>query len=67
LSLGNAFAGMYYSLQRLLKARICDLKLLILGWQLPIVAAINFAYGLQYSKEYVELGMAIDIAITFIW
>lgn len=69
---GNAFfAGMYYSMQRLLKARMYSdflSKLHFWGWQLIIVAAaITLPLGYSTSKEYAELEWPIDIAITFIW
>ena len=69
---GNAmFAGIYYSLQRLLKARMFSDFLSSLhfwGWQLIIVAAaITLPLGYTSSKEYAELEWPIDIAIAFIW
>lgn len=69
---GNAiFTGIYYSLQRLLKARMfSDLlsNIHFWGWQLIIVsAAITLPLGLTTSKEYAELEWPIDIAITVIW
>ncbi len=69
---GNAiFMGVYYSLQRLLKARMfSDLlsKIHFWGWQLIIVAAvITLPLGLSSSHEYAELEWPIDIAITIIW
>lgn len=69
---GNAiFAGVYYSMQRLLKARMYSDFLSSLhfwGWQLIIVAAaITLPMGLTSSKEYAELEWPIDIAITLIW
>jgi cytochrome c oxidase cbb3-type subunit I/II len=69
---GNGiFMGVYYSLQRLLKARMWSDKLGRLhfwGWQLIIVAAaITLPLGLTSSKEYAELEWPIDIAITIIW
>ena len=69
---GNAmFAGVYYSMQRLLKARMfSDLlsKLHFWGWQLIIVAAaITLPLGYTTSKEYAELEWPIDIAIALIW
>ncbi len=69
---GNAmFAGVYYSLQRLLKTRMfSDLLSWInfWGWQLIIVAAaITLPLGITTSKEYAELEWPIDIAITLIW
>jgi cytochrome c oxidase cbb3-type subunit I/II len=69
---GNAiFAGVYYSLQRLLKARMFSdtlSKIHFWGWQLIIVAAaITLVLGITTSKEYAELEWPIDIAITLIW
>jgi cytochrome c oxidase cbb3-type subunit I/II len=69
---GNAmFAGVYYSMQRLLKARMfSDLlsKIHFWGWQLIIVAAaITLPLGFSTSKEYAELEWPIDIAIALIW
>ncbi len=69
---GNGiFMGVYYSLQRLLKARMySDLlsKVHFWGWQLIIVAAaITLPLGISTAKEYAELEWPIDIAITLIW
>jgi cytochrome c oxidase cbb3-type subunit I/II len=69
---GNAmFAGVYYSMQRLLKARMfSDLlsKIHFWGWQLIIVAAaVTLPLGYTTSKEYAELEWPIDIAIALIW
>ncbi len=69
---GNAlFLGVYYSLQRLCKARMAsDLlsKLHFWGWQLIIVsAAITLPLGFTSSKEYAELEWPIDIAIAVVW
>jgi len=69
---GNAmFAGVYYSMQRLLKTRMFSDGLSWLhfwGWQLIILAAaITLPLGLTTSKEYAELEWPIDIAITIIW
>ncbi|MHC5354673.1 cytochrome-c oxidase, cbb3-type subunit I [Myroides sp. LJL115] len=69
---GNAiFAGIYYSLQRLCKARMYSdflSKLHFYGWQLIIVGAvITLPLGLTTSKEYAELEWPIDIAIAIIW
>jgi cytochrome c oxidase cbb3-type subunit I/II len=69
---GNAiFAGVYYSMQRLLKARMYSDFLSYLhfwGWQLIIVAAaITLPLGMTTSHEYAELEWPIDIAITLIW
>ncbi|WP_417886582.1 cytochrome-c oxidase, cbb3-type subunit I [Zunongwangia sp.] len=69
---GNAiFAGVYYSSQRLLKARMWSDALSNInfwGWQLIIVsAAITLPLGYTTSKEYAELEWPIDIAIALIW
>ncbi len=69
---GNAiFAGIYYSLQRLLKARLFSDALSSIhfwGWQFIILcAAITLPLGYTQSKEYAELEWPIDILITLIW
>ena len=69
---GNGiFMGVYYSLQRLCKARMfSDLlsKIHFWGWQLIIVAAaITLPIGLTQGAEYAELIWPIDLAITVIW
>lgn len=69
---GNAFfGGIYYSTQRLLKARMfSDLlsQVHFWGWQLIIVAAaITLPLGLSTAKEYAELEWPIDIGITLVW
>ncbi len=69
---GNGlFMGVYYSLQRLCKARMFSDKLSYIhfwGWQLIIVAAaISLPIGLTNGAEYAELIWPIDIAIAIIW
>jgi cytochrome c oxidase cbb3-type subunit I/II len=69
---GNAiFMGIYYSIQRLLKARMFSdvlSKIHFWGWQLIIVAtAITLPLGFTTSHEYAEMEWPIDIAITLIW
>lgn len=69
---GNAiFAGIYYSTQRLCKARLFSDLLSTIhfwGWQLIIVAAaITLPLGFSHGKEYAELEWPIDIGITVIW
>ena len=69
---GNAiFAGVYYSSQRLLKARMWSdflSNLNFWGWQAIIVAAaITLPLGYTSTKEYAELEWPIDIAIAIIW
>ncbi len=69
---GNGiFAGIYYSMQRLLKTRMFSdtlSKIHFWGWQLIIVAAaITLPLGYTSSKEYAELEWPIDIAITIVW
>jgi len=69
---GNAiFAGVYYSTQRLLKARMFSNFLSNLnfwGWQLIIVgAALSLPLGYTTSKEYAELEWPFDLAIAVVW
>ncbi len=69
---GNGmFMGIYYSLQRLCKARMFSDFLSwfnFWGWQAIIVsAAITLPLGLTTSKEYAELEWPIDIAIAVVW
>ena len=69
---GNGmFAGIYYSLQRLTKARLFNdvlSKIHFWGWQLIIVcAALTFAFGITTGKEYAELEWPIDIMVAAIW
>jgi cytochrome c oxidase cbb3-type subunit I/II len=69
---GNGmFMGIYYSLQRLCKARMFSDWLSWLnfwGWQTIIVAAaVTLPLGLTTSKEYAELEWPIKIAITIVW
>ncbi len=65
------FAGVYYSTQRLTRARMAsDLlsNLHFWGWQLIIVcAAVTLPLGITTSKEYAELEWPIDILIALIW
>jgi len=69
---GNGiFMGVYYSLQRLCKARMFSDKLSKIhfwGWQLIIVAAaLTIPFGITTGKEYAELEWPIDIAIALQW
>ncbi|MFN3757204.1 MAG: cbb3-type cytochrome c oxidase subunit I, partial [Flavobacterium sp.] len=65
------FAGVYYSMQRLLKARMYSdflSKFNFWGWQLIILgAAITLPLGYTSSKEYAELEWPFDIAIALVW
>jgi len=65
------FAGVYYSTQRLVKARLAsDLlaKIHFWGWQLIIVAAaVTLPLGFTQGKEYAELEWPIDVAIALVW
>ena len=65
------FAGIYYSTQRLVKARLASDFLSAVhfwGWQLIIVAAaITLPLGFSRSKEYAELIWPINIAVAGIW
>lgn len=69
---GNGiFMGVYYSLQRLCKARMFSDKLSRIhfwGWQTIIVAAaLTLLSGYTTGKEYAELEWPIDIAIALVW
>ncbi|MBS1778095.1 MAG: cytochrome-c oxidase, cbb3-type subunit I [Bacteroidetes bacterium] len=69
---GNGiFMGVYYSLQRLCKARMFNdflSRLHFWGWQLIIVlAAVTLLAGYTTGKEYAELEWPIDILITLVW
>ncbi len=69
---GNAiFTGIYYSTQRLLKARMFSDGLSnfhFWGWQAIIVAAaLTLPFGFTQAKEYAELEWPIDLAIAVVW
>ncbi len=69
---GNAiFMGVYYSLQRLCKARMFSdvlSRIHFWGWQTVILlAAISLPLGFTTSKEYAELEWPIDIMIALVW
>ena len=69
---GNCiFAGIYYSLQRLLKTRMFSDALSWIHfwtWQIMIVSVvITFFMGINTSKEYAEHEWPIDILITVSW
>jgi len=65
------FAGIYYSTQRLVKARMASDFLSALhfwGWQAIIVsAAVTLPFGFTRGKEYAELIWPINIAVALIW
>jgi len=69
---GNGiFAAIYYSTQRLCKARMySDLlsKLHFWGWQFIILcAALTLPFGITQGKEYAELEWPIDLMIAVVW
>jgi cytochrome c oxidase cbb3-type subunit I/II len=69
---GNAiFAGIYYSMPRLLKTPMWNKALSwfhFWGWQtIILLAAISLPLGLTTSKEYAELEWPIDILIAVVW
>jgi cytochrome c oxidase cbb3-type subunit I/II len=69
---GNGiFMGVYYSLQRLCKARMFSdalSKFHFWGWQFIIVsAALSIPLGFTTGKEYAELEWPIDLAIAVVW
>ena len=65
------FAGIYYSTQRLCKARTASDLLSSIhfwGWQSIIVAAaITLPAGFTRGKEYAELIWPINVAVAVIW
>lgn len=65
------FCGIYYSTQRLVRARMASDFLSWLhfwGWQFIIVcAAITLPLGLTRGKEYAELIWPINIMVALIW
>lgn len=69
---GNGiFAAVYYSTQRLCKARLYSDWLALAhfwGWQLIIVlAALTLPLGITQGKEYAELEWPIDLLIAVVW
>ncbi|MFM2135532.1 MAG: hypothetical protein RL021_932, partial [Bacteroidota bacterium] len=69
---GNGiFMGVYYSLQRLLKARMFSdalSRIHFWGWQLIILlAAVTLPLGITTSKEYAELEWPVDLLIALVW
>ncbi len=69
---GNmAFAGIYYSTQRLCKVRTASDWLSGIhfwGWQAIILgAALSLPAGLTRGKEYAELIWPLNIAVVVIW
>jgi len=69
---GNAiFAAIYYSTQRLCKARMWSDRLGRLhfwGWQgIIVAAALTLPLGFTQAKEYAELEWLIDLAIAVVW
>jgi len=69
---GNGiFMGVYYSLQRLCKARMFSdrlSKIHFWGWQSIIVlGAVTLLAGYTSGKEYAELEWPIDILIAVVW
>jgi cytochrome c oxidase cbb3-type subunit I/II len=69
---GNAiFCGVYYSLQRLLKARLFSDALSWIhfwGWQAVILlGGLGFLFGVTQSKEYAELEWSLDLALAVVW
>jgi cytochrome c oxidase cbb3-type subunit I/II len=69
---GNSiFAAIYYSTQRLCRARMFSdvlSQLHFWGWQAIIVsAALTLPLGITQGKEYAELEWPIDLAIAVVW
>jgi len=65
------FAGIYYSIQRLLKVRLWSdvlSRVHFWGWQaILLAAAVTLPLGLTQSKEYAELIWPLDVAVAVVW
>ncbi|MFV0416866.1 MAG: cytochrome-c oxidase, cbb3-type subunit I [Chthoniobacterales bacterium] len=65
------FAGIYYSTQRLCKARMASdflSKLHFWGWQFIILCApVTLLAGMTRGKEYAELIWPINVMVVIIW
>ncbi|TDU81604.1 cytochrome c oxidase cbb3-type subunit I/II [Prosthecobacter fusiformis] len=65
------FSGIYYSTQRLCKARMASdilSKIHFWGWQgIIVAAAITLPLGYTRGQEYAELIWPINIAVALIW
>lgn len=65
------FGGVYYSLQRVSKARMFSdflSQFHFWGWQLIIVlAAVTLPLGFTTGKEYAELEFPVDLLIAVVW
>ncbi len=65
------FAGVYYSTQRLVKARLASnflSQLHFWGWQAIIAsAAVTLPLGLTRGQEYGELIWPINLAVVLVW
>ncbi|HVW22152.1 MAG TPA: cytochrome-c oxidase, cbb3-type subunit I [Opitutaceae bacterium] len=65
------FAGIYYSTQRLVKARLASdflSQFHFWGWQAIIVAAAaTLPFGLTRGKEYAELIWPINLMVVVVW
>ena len=65
------FAGIYYSTQRLVKARLASdflSQFHFWGWQAIIVAAAaTLPFGLTRSKEYSELIWPVSLMVVVVW
>jgi cytochrome c oxidase cbb3-type subunit I/II len=69
---GNAiFCGVYYSTQRLLKARLFNDVLSWIhfwGWQAIILTGgVGFLCGVTTGKEYAELEWSWDVMVAIVW
>ncbi len=67
----GVFAGVYYSMQRLLRTRMASdtlSKIHFWGWQLIVVlVVITYPLGITQGKEYAEPEWFIDILIAIVW
>jgi len=65
------FAGIYYSIQRLLKVRLASdwlSNIHFWGWQTVVVLVVlTYPFGITQGKEYAEPEWFIDILIAVVW
>jgi cytochrome c oxidase cbb3-type subunit I/II len=70
-TLGVVFAGSYYGIQRLCRARMFSdtlSRIHLWLWNAIIVAAaVSLATGHTSSKEYAELEWPLDVAVVVMW
>lgn len=70
-TLGAVFAGSYYAVQRLCRARLYSsalARLHLWSWNATMaIGAVSLLLGHTSSKEYAELEWPLDIAVVVMW